>query len=69
VFTTTQINQQKTPRLLDFKEFPFGEQILPISIIAFGYTPDEVELVFEGAGSEKKFQLGESIRLSPISNK
>ena len=32
---------------LDFTEFPFDQQKLPISLLAFGFTPDQVEMVFE----------------------
>ncbi len=44
---------------LNFKDFPLDEQILPISLLAFGFTPEEVELVFEFAGSEDKFSISD----------
>jgi len=42
---------------LNFKEFPFDIQTLPISLVAF--TPDAVELVFENAGSEIKYSISD----------
>ena len=44
---------------MDFREFPFDEQIFPISLLVFGYTPEEVELVFESVGSERKFSISD----------
>jgi len=42
---------------LDFKDFPFDIQTLPVSLMAFGFTPDEVELVFETAGNADKYSI------------
>lgn len=42
---------------LDFKDFPFDVQLLPVSLLSFGFTPEEVDLVFESAGGEKKFSI------------
>lgn len=44
---------------LDFSEFPFDVQTLPISLVSFGFAPDEVELLFEAAGSEEKFSISD----------
>jgi len=44
---------------LDFREFPFDVQTLPITLLSFGYTPDEVELVFENGGSEKNYSISD----------
>ena len=44
---------------LNFKEFPFDVQTLTVSVIAFGYTPEEVQLVFENAGSEKNYSVSD----------
>ncbi len=44
---------------LDFREFPFDEQVLQISLLAFGFTPDEVELEFEAAGRDKRFSISD----------
>lgn len=44
---------------LDFREFPFDEQVLKISLMSFGFSPDEVELEFETAGSENKFSISD----------
>ena len=59
---TVQYTQRYYAKLncqLDFKDFPFDEQILPISLMSFGYTPNEVQLVYENAGSEKKFSISD----------
>lgn len=42
---------------LDLKEFPFDHQILPISIITFGNTPETIDLHFnaDGSGSIETF--------------
>lgn len=42
---------------LDLRKFPFDEQVLPISIITFGNTPDTIELTFvhDGSGSIDDF--------------
>ena len=59
---TVQYTQRYYAKLncqLDFKDFPFDEQILSISLLAFGFTPDEVQLVYENAGSEKKFSISD----------
>jgi len=53
---------------LDFKDFPFDVQTLPISLLAFGFTPDEVEFVFETAGSEKKYSISDWF-IEPIGSK
>ena len=42
---------------LNFKDFPFDIQTLPVSLVAF--TPDPVELIFENAGSEKKYSISD----------
>jgi hypothetical protein len=42
---------------LDFRDFPFDKQILPVTLLSFGFTPEEVDLVFESAGGEKKFSI------------
>ena len=55
----TQRYYSKLSSHLNFKDFPFDEQILSISLLAFGFTPDEVELVYETAGSEKKFSISD----------
>jgi len=55
----TQRYYAKLSSHLDFKDFPFDEQILSISLLAFGFTPDEVELVYEYAGREKKFSISD----------
>jgi len=44
---------------LDFKNFPFDTQTLPITFFAFGVTPEEVNFVFEKAGSEEKFSISD----------
>lgn len=44
---------------LDFKEFPFDVQTLPITLISFGYSPEEVELIYENAGSEEKYSISD----------
>ncbi len=44
---------------LDFTEFPFDQQKLPISLLAFGFTPDQVEMVFETAGGSEKFSISD----------
>lgn len=57
---TIQYNQRYYATLsspLDFKEFPFDKQTLPISLMAFGFSPEEVELVFENAGSSDKYSI------------
>lgn len=64
----TQRYYAKLSSHLNFKYFPFDEQILSISLLAFGFTPDEVELVFENAGSEKKFSISDW-RIEPIGAK
>jgi len=51
---------------LDFKAFPFDVQTLPISLVAF--TPDSVELVYENAGSEKKFSIADW-KIEPVGPK
>ncbi len=44
---------------LDFTDFPFDVQTLSISLLSFGFSPDEVELVFEAAGGAKKFSISD----------
>jgi hypothetical protein len=44
---------------LNFKEFPFDVQTLPITLLSFGFSPDEVELVFETAGGAKEFSISD----------
>jgi hypothetical protein len=44
---------------LDFSEFPFDQQKLPISLLSFGYTPEQVEMVFETAGGSEKFSISD----------
>lgn len=44
---------------LDFTNFPFDVQTLPISLLSFGFTPDEVEMVFETAGGAEKFSISD----------
>ncbi len=44
---------------LDFTDFPFDVQTLTLSLISFGYAPDEVRLEFEKAGGEKKFSISD----------
>jgi hypothetical protein len=44
---------------LDFKDFPFDVQTLPISLVSFGFSPKEVELVFEVAGGAEKFSISD----------
>ena len=44
---------------LDFKAFPFDVQTLAVSLVAFGFSPDEVELVFETAGGAEKFSISD----------
>jgi len=44
---------------LNFKEFPFDEQKLPIKLLSFGNSPEDVELVFDAAGSDKKFSISD----------
>lgn len=59
---TVQYTQRYYAKLsshLDFKDFPFDEQVLSISLLAFGFTPNEVQLVFENAGSEEKFSISD----------
>lgn len=53
---------------LNFQEFPFDIQTLPISLLAFGFTPDEVELVLETSGSEKNFSISDW-KVEPIGAK
>ena len=55
----TQRYYAKLSSHLDFKDFPFDVQTLPISLLSFQFTPDEVELEFEAAGSEKKFSISD----------
>ena len=42
---------------LDFRNFPFDRQTLPVTLLAFGYSPEEVEFEFEVAGSERGFSI------------
>ncbi|MCF6171196.1 MAG: hypothetical protein L3J66_09490 [Bacteroidales bacterium] len=59
---TVQYTQRYYARFsnhLDFKEFPFDEQILSISLLAFGFTPAEVEMIFEIAGGTEKFSISD----------
>jgi hypothetical protein len=59
---TVQYTQRYYAKLsshLNFKDFPFDEQILSISLLAFGFTPNEVQLVYENAGSEEKFSISD----------
>ena len=44
---------------LNFRDFPFDVQTLPITLLSFGYTPNEVELVFENGGSEKNYSISD----------
>ncbi len=44
---------------LDFKDFPYDEQKLPITLLAFGSTPDEIKFVFEKAGGSEKFSISD----------
>jgi hypothetical protein len=53
---------------LDFKNFPFDVQTLPITLVSFGYSPDEVELIYENAGIEKKFSISDW-SVEPIGSK
>ena len=43
----------------DFKRFPYDEQYLPIVFGVFGYSPNQVKLVFNKAGNEKKFSVSD----------
>jgi hypothetical protein len=45
--------------ILDFRDFPFDIQSLPITLLSFGNSPDEVELVYESAGSSEKFSISD----------
>ena len=59
---TVQYTQRYFAKLsspLDFKEFPFDVQTLRITLISFGYSPEEVELIFENAGSEKEYSISD----------
>lgn len=53
---------------LDFKEFPFDVQKLPITLLAFGQTPEEVELILETAGGADKFSISDW-QIEPIGAK
>jgi len=44
---------------LNFKNFPFDEQDLPIKLLSFGNSPNDVELVFDAAGSDKNFSISD----------
>jgi len=68
---TVQYTQRYYAKLsshLDFKDFPFDEQTLSISLLAFGFTPNEVQLVYENAGSEEKFSISDWY-IEPIGSK
>jgi hypothetical protein len=53
---------------LNFKDFPFDVQTLPLSLVSFGYSPGEVKLVYENAGSENKFSISDW-QIEPIGAK
>ena len=55
----TQRYYAKLSNHLDFTDFPFDVQNLSVSLLAFGFTPNEVELVFETAGGAKKFSISD----------
>ena len=44
---------------LDFSEFPFDVQTLPITLLSFGFTPQEVVMDFETAGGADKFSVSD----------
>jgi len=43
--------------LLDLKNFPFDDQVLPISLVTLGYRPEQIELIFQddNSGSAPRF--------------
>ena len=51
---------------LDFRDFPYDVQDLPITLISFGYSPDEVSLEFDSAGSVENLSVsGWSLEVQP----
>lgn len=44
---------------LDLKDFPFDVQSLPITLYAFGYSPDEVKLEIEVAACAERFAISD----------
>lgn len=55
----TQRYQATLSSPLDFKKFPFDAQILPITLLSFGNTPQEVEMIFNIAGGAEKFSISD----------
>lgn len=53
---------------LDFRNFPYDTQTLPVTFVAFGVTPDEVKFVFKDAGGAKKFSISDW-KIEPIGAK
>lgn len=53
---------------LDFRNFPYDTQILPITFVAFGVTPEELQFVFDDAGGEEKFSISDW-KITPIGAK
>ena len=44
---------------LDFTEFPYDEQTLPITLLSFGFSPEEVIMKFDLAGSAEKYSISD----------
>ena len=44
---------------LDFREFPYDIQTLPITLLSFGYTPEEVIMEFENAGGAEQYSISD----------
>ncbi len=44
---------------LDFTEFPFDVQKLPVTFVAFGVSPDELKFNFLKAGGSKRFSISD----------
>ncbi len=44
---------------LNFTDFPFDIQTLPITLLSFGNTPDEVQMIFEMAGGSGKYSISD----------
>lgn len=44
---------------LDFRKFPFDVQTLPITLLSFGYSQDEIELISETNGGTENFSISD----------
>ena len=53
----TQRYRGELSSFLDFHSFPFDKQKLTLTLLSFGYTPEEVNLVFESVGSADKYSI------------